>query len=106
MSAPRCTAGELPLPQLISHGPKSAARFRVQTRRAGRAVDGDDLTGAEDRVHALAVGHRTGARQIVFVVNGWQLPLRRKLVDPSSAAVDAAERLDHEAHVAIVSVPA
>src|SRR6185436_14595011 len=61
-------------------------------------VERDDLPGAVPRVDALAVGDRARAGQVVLVVDGGQLALRRRFVVPQPLSGCSIERFDDECH--------
>ena len=75
MSAFWKTTGELPFPQLISHGTELLAEM-ARPDGAPRHVDRDDLPGPEHRVDALTVGDRTRAGEVVLVVDRRQIAFR------------------------------
>src|SRR4029450_13659679 len=59
-------------------------------------VERDDLTGAEPRVHHLAVGDRTRTGEVVLVVYAGQRPDRLDTVLPQAASLSAREGFDDE----------
>ena len=95
MSDPRCTIGELAAPQLMSKGAYSLGEIPGPDLFAAH-VHGDDLSRAEDRVHALPIDDRARAREVVLVVNRGKSALGRELKRPRPLPIDAIERLDEE----------